>query len=116
MHLLLIAARSLKQGTGLNRGKDSEEYLEAVGTVEMNAADLAILGLGEGAAVVISTAFGRTGARCKSANVPAGMAFMAYGPPTSELMGSETYASGMPDSKHIEVTVRPAAGGESHAG
>ncbi len=116
MRLLLIAGRSLKQGTGLNLGKDSQEYKDAVSTIEMSAGDLAHLGLSEGAVVIISTAFGQTGARCKRANLPEGMAFMAYGPPTSDLMGTETYASGMPNSKDIEVTVRPAVEGETHAG
>ncbi len=115
MELLLIAGRSLKQGTGLNLGKDSQEYREAVGTIELNAGDMGRLGLQEGAGVVVSTQFGQAVVRCKPANLPAGMAFLAYGPPTSDLMGDETYASGMPDSKDIAVTVRPAGEGEAYA-
>ncbi len=113
--LLLIAGRSLKQGTGLNLGKDSQEYREAVGTLEMNAQDLARLGCQAGADVLVSTQFGATVVRCKPGNLPAGMGFMAYGPPTSDLMGDETYASGMPDSKDIAVTVRPASEEEAYA-
>ncbi len=115
IQLLLIAGRSLKQGTGLNLGKDSQEYREAVSTLEMNAADMAQLGCQAGANVLVCTQFGETVVRCKPGNLPAGMGFMAYGPPTSDLMGCETYASGMPDSKDIAVSVRPAGEGEAYA-
>jgi formylmethanofuran dehydrogenase subunit D len=33
------------------------------------------------------------------------LAFIAYGPVSSQLMGEETHASGMPNSKGFEVEV-----------
>jgi formylmethanofuran dehydrogenase subunit D len=30
---------------------------------------------------------------------------MAFGPACNQLIGGETYASGMPDSKHVKVEI-----------
>ncbi len=114
LKILLIAGRSLKQGTGLNLGKDSPEYREAVTTVELSAADMARLGVQESDAVLLTNAHGTATARCRRGDLPEGMAFIAYGPASSALMGTETQASGMPSSKQMDVTVRPA-GGKSDA-
>ncbi len=115
MKILLIAGRSLKQGTGLNLGKDSPEYREAVGTVELNGSDMARLGVQESDTVLLANAFGTAHARCRRADLPEGMGFIAYGPASSALMGTETDASGMPSSKQLDVTVRPAPGGKTDA-
>lgn len=101
--LILIAGRSLKQGTGLNKGKDSPEYREAVTTVEMNGGDMTRLGLQDGEWVKIKTSHGEATVQCRRAELPEGMAFIAYGPLSSGLIGAETHASGMPDSKGFEV-------------
>ena len=42
---------------------------------------------------------------CKEANVPRGLLFVPYGPPTCQLMGGETDGTGMPTSKGWEVEV-----------
>jgi formylmethanofuran dehydrogenase subunit D len=115
MKLLLIAGRSLKQGTGLNFGKHSAEYREAVGTLEMNGGDMQQLGVKDGDEVKVTSAYGQTGVLCRKADLPPGMGFLAYGPASSDLMGTETGASGMPASKQIDVEVQ-AAGGGTHAG
>jgi formylmethanofuran dehydrogenase subunit D len=39
--------------------------------------------------------------------LPAGLLFMAYGPPSSQLMAGETQGTGMPNSKSFEVEVEP---------
>ena len=113
--LLLIAGRSLKQGTGMNLGKDSPEYREAVTALEMNSQDMEQLGLQNGDSVQLSSPYGQAAARCRRADLPEGMAFIAYGPVSSALMGSETSASGMPSSKQMAIEVRPAAEGRTHA-
>jgi formylmethanofuran dehydrogenase subunit D len=113
--MLLIAGRSLKQGTGLNMGKDSSEYREAVNTVELGKADMERLGLRAGDAVRLSSPIGSVEVRCRPGDLPEGMAFIAYGPASSVLMDPETYASGMPVSKQIDVTVQPAIGGTTDA-
>ncbi len=111
LKILLIAGRSLKQGTGANLGKGSREYCDSTSTVELCASDMERLGVTEGDAVEISTPAGQAELRCRRADLPQGMAFIAYGPGSSALVGSETHASGMPDSKAIEVAIRPAGQG-----
>lgn len=103
--LILIPGRSLKQGTGLNRGKESSEYRQAITTLEMNREDMTHLGLEDGNKVKIRAPGGEAVAQCKGSNLPEGLAFIAYGPVSSELMGDETHGSGMPSSKGIEVEV-----------
>ena len=103
--LILIAGRSLKQGTGVNRGKESAEYREAVTTVEMNRADMTRFGLRDGDKVKIRASGGEAIVHCLGTDLPEGMAFIAYGPLSSQLMDSETHASGMPSSKGFEVEV-----------
>jgi formylmethanofuran dehydrogenase subunit B/formylmethanofuran dehydrogenase subunit D len=101
--LILIAGRSTKQGTGLNMGKDSPEYREAVSTLEMNREDMTRFGLQDGDTVKIKTLYGEATVQCRGGELPKGMAFIAYGPMSSKLMGGETHASGMPNSKGFEV-------------
>jgi len=108
--MLLIAGRSSKQGTSLNAGKDSPEYQDVTTTLEINRDDMARLGLRDGDEVRLRSAVGTTVVRCKGRkpeDLPAGMLFIAYGPPTTQLMGGETHGTGMPDSKGFEVQIEP---------
>lgn len=109
--MTLIAGRSSKQGTSLNAGKLKDEYRAVTSTVEMNVEDMARLGLAEGDPVRLRTAVGETVVSCKGrkvADLPTGLLFIPYGPPSSRLMGSDTAGSGMPISKNLEVEVEPA--------
>jgi formylmethanofuran dehydrogenase subunit D len=106
--MMLIPGRSSKQGTSLNKGKLKEEYLDVTSTLEMNLDDMARLELNDGDSVRLSNDIGTAVVRCKGRkpeDLPQGMLFIAYGPPSSQLMNSDTAGSGMPISKHIEVTV-----------
>jgi len=117
--LTLIAGRSSKQGIALNAGKLEPEYLEVTSLVEMNVEDMARLGLSDGDRVRLRTAEGETLVRCagrKSEDLPAGLMFIPYGPPSSQLMGSDTALSGMPISKNLEVEVEPCPEGEGQIG
>jgi formylmethanofuran dehydrogenase subunit D len=105
LKLILIAGRSLKQGTGLNIGKESTDYQEAVTAIELNGAEMARLGLQDGDLVKVKAVGGEVSMHCRGTDVPEGLAFMAYGPWSSELMDEETHGSGMPDSKGFEVEV-----------
>jgi formylmethanofuran dehydrogenase subunit D len=108
--MTLIGGRSSKQGTALCIGKLGEEYQEVTTTVEMNAEDMARLGLKANGKVRLRTAEGETIVRCKSRetkDLPLGILFMAYGPASSELMAGDTAGSGMPLSKNLEVEVEP---------
>jgi len=103
--LILIAGRSLKQGTGLNIGKESADYQDAVNRLEMNRDDMLRLGLKNGDKARVKAAGAAVVVHCQEAELPAGMAFIAYGPASSELMEQETHGSGMPSSKGFEVEV-----------
>jgi formylmethanofuran dehydrogenase subunit D len=106
--MILIPGRSNKQGTSLNAGKLKDQYRAVTSTVEMNADDMARLQLKDGDKLRLRSAFGETEVQCKGrkpTDLPAGMLFIAYGPPSSQLMGGDTAGSGMPLSKNIEVEV-----------
>ena len=117
--MMLIGGRSSKQGTSLCAGKLSAEYLQVSSTVEMNVEDMARLGLSNDSKVRLRTPVGEAVLRCKgreTKDLPSGILFMAYGPPSSELMSGDTAASGMPLSKNIEVEVKPVNEGAAPPG
>ena len=110
--MILVPGRTSKQGTSLNKGKLKEEYLEVTSTLEMNEEDMARLELKNGDQVRLSNETGTTVVRCKGRkpeDLPKGMLFIAYGPPSSQLMASDTAGSGMPLSKHMQVKVEKVA-------
>lgn len=106
--MILIPGRSSKQGTSLNQGKLKDEYKQVTSTLEMNTDDMQKRGLVDGDEVRLSNETGETTARClgvKPEDLPSGMLFIPYGPPSSQLMASDTAGSGMPLSKHMEVEI-----------
>lgn len=106
--MILIPGRSSKQGTSLNQGKLKEEYKEVTSTLEINTDDMKKLDLIDGDTVRLSNDVGETTVRCigkKPEDLPDGMLFIPYGPPSSQLMASDTAGSGMPLSKHMEVEI-----------
>ncbi len=105
---ILIGGRSNKQGTSLCAGKLEPEYIEVTSTVEMNTDDMARLGYTEGVKLRLRSVVGETIVMCKGKkpkDLPTGILFIAYGPNSSQLMGSDTAGTGMPISKNIEVEV-----------
>lgn len=107
---ILNAARSAKQGTLINVGKESDEYVALTNTMTMAADDMAEIGLVEGQQATVRTEFGEACFICEAGKVPLGMIFVPYGPPTCQLMGGDTEGTGMPMSKGWEVEVVPLAG------
>ena len=108
MKMILIPGRSSKQGTSLNQGKLKDEYKEVTSTLEMHPDDMQKLKLEDGDAVRLKNQVGETIVKCigkKPEDLPAGTAFIPYGPPSSQLMESDTAGSGMPLSKHMEVEI-----------
>lgn len=108
---ILNAGRTSRQGQQINVGKESPEYQAIVNTVTMNPADMRSLAVGDGAEIRVRTPHGEATFRCKGGNVPAGMLFVPYGPPTCRLMGGGTDGTGMPTSKGWEVEVEPVGTG-----
>ena len=109
--MILIPGRSQKQGTSLNEGKLKKEYQRVTSTAELNEKDMRRLQLKDGDKIRLTSDVGQTVVTCiskKDADLPAGMIFIPYGPPSSELMAADTAGSGMPLSKHMEVKVTKA--------
>lgn len=105
--LILITGRSTEQGTGISNGKELEGYRTATSVLQLNAADMERLGLQAGAQVKVKTIYGEAIVTCKPDKLPEGLAFLAFGPASSELIGGETHASGMPDTKGFEIELEP---------
>jgi formylmethanofuran dehydrogenase subunit D len=105
---VLIPGRSTEQGTSVG-DKSSAAYRQVTRTLRMNPADMARLGLADGARARLRTGTGEVEVSCVSGRdeLPPGMLFMAYGPESSRLMGGDTQGTGMPDSKGIEVELTP---------
>ena len=106
--MVLVPGRSSNQGTSLNKGKLKQEYLLITSTLEMNSDDMQRLGLEEGDSVRLSNDIGETIVSCKGCkpeDLPSGLLFIPYGPPSSQLMAADTAGTGMPLSKNIEVLV-----------
>lgn len=104
---ILNSSRSARQGTLINVGKESAEYKELTNSMTMAAEDMEEIGLAEGQMAMIRTEFGESAFKCQAGKIPLGMIFVAYGPPTCQLMGGDTDGTGMPTSKGWEVEVVP---------
>lgn len=102
---ILIPGRTSRQGTALNEGKYTQEYLDEISTLKMNPDDMQRLGLTDGDRVRMWNEQGEVVVPCKSAReeCPPGLLFISYGDISSRLMGGETHGSGMPTSKGLDV-------------
>jgi formylmethanofuran dehydrogenase subunit D len=107
---LMNAGRTARQGQQINVGKDSDEYKSVVSTLTMHPDDMKELGIESGAAVLVKSGHGEAQFFCEAGNVPQGLLFVPYGPPTCRLMGGGTDGTGMPTSKGWEVEVEPVSG------
>ena len=105
MRFILIPGRTNKQGQQLNVGKDHAEYLAIVNTLIVHADDMKELGVLNGGSVRVRTETGEAIFQCKEGNIPRGLMFVPYGPPTCKLMAGDTDGTGMPTSKGWDVEV-----------
>ena len=101
----LITGRSTKQGTGISIGKEQPEYREATNAIELCRVDMDRSGLIDGDPARIRSEFGAAEVTCRRGDVPEGLGFMAFGAACNKLIGNETYASGMPDSKNLKIEI-----------
>jgi formylmethanofuran dehydrogenase subunit D len=103
---ILIPGRTSRQGTTLNEGKFTTEYIEETSTLLMSPQDMARLGLKKGDRVRSRTTQGQIELPCQAAKageLPDGLLFLPYGDMSSRLMGGDTHGTGMPDSKGFDV-------------
>lgn len=104
---ILIPGRTSRQGTGLNEGKYSNDYLDEINTVLINPEDMQRLGLQDGDTVRMWTDYAEVQVTCKTdkGECPPGIVFISYGDKSSRLMQGETHGSGMPTSKGMDVQI-----------
>lgn len=95
---------------GISTGKERSDYKEATAVVELNPSDMARFGLKDRDRVRLKTEWGMVEVECRGTGIPEGLAFMAFGSMCNRLIGGETYASGMPDSKNIQVELEVLSG------
>ncbi|MGH7410156.1 MAG: molybdopterin dinucleotide binding domain-containing protein [Candidatus Methylomirabilis sp.] len=101
----LITGRTTKQGRSIHLGKEAKEFQEEISTLLINAKDIEALQLQVGDQVRLKTQHGSTLLKFKKGEIPEGLVFIAYGGFINALVGSDTQATGMPDTKGIEVEV-----------
>jgi formylmethanofuran dehydrogenase subunit D len=80
-----------------------------VSALSMNEQDLAQLKLTPGMRVRVRSEWGEGIFRCEKGDIPSGIVFALYGPPTCALLGGETDGTGMPAQKGFDVEVEAAA-------
>lgn len=104
---ILIPGRTSRQGTTLNEGKYTEDYIDEINTLRMNQEDLDRLGLEAGDRVRMWNDVGEVVVPVApdKGECPPGLLFISYGDMSSRLMGGETHGSGMPDSKGLDVSI-----------
>ncbi len=73
--------------------------------IELSRSDMERSGLIDGDPVRLKSEFGAAEVKCRRGDVPEGLGFMAFGPACNKLIGGETYASGMPDSKSLQIEI-----------
>src|SRR5262249_31302654 len=103
---ILIPGRTSRQGTTLNEGKFTSDYVQETSTLLVSPEDMARLGLKNGNQVRLRTEQGQIELPCQTAKageLPAGVLFLPYGDMSSRLMGGDTHGTGMPNSKSFDV-------------
>ena len=103
---ILIPGRTSRQGTSLNEGKFSKDYVEETHTLFVAPEDMTRLGLKPGDRVRLRSPQGQIEVACQPARageLQPGVLFIPYGDLSSRLMTGGTHGTGMPDSKGLDV-------------
>lgn len=106
-HFTLVTGRTVKQASGMHKGKNTDAYRRAVTVVEMNPEDMARMGVIEGGIVRLRTSTAQVEAPARAGALPLKMVFIPMGPVANELVGPETDGTGMPTFKGLTVEVEP---------
>jgi formylmethanofuran dehydrogenase subunit D len=111
LEVLLISGRTLKQGRGMEIGKLSKDYFDAVSICEMDKSTLETLGVEEGDSVVVETSNGKVVVSSKvDRKAEPGVIFIPCGPYANAVTGSDTLESGMPAYKAVPARLYSAKG------
>ena len=102
----LVTGRTMDQGRTMEIGKFSPEYASKVAIAELSKQDMERLGVQSGASIKVSSQYGSVVVKAvESAAVRPGMVFIPMGPWANVVVSPETYGSGMPTLKGIEVSL-----------
>lgn len=107
IEVTLSTGRTLQQGIGSEKGKESDQYSNATGTLYMDPEDMKELGVHLKDPVKLSTEDGEVILRAnKSPDSPhKGIVFIPYGPWANKVIGTATNSQGMPNFKNIPAEV-----------
>jgi len=107
--VVLLTGRSIGQGRGKEAGKDSQLYMEAATSCELDTSDLKTLGVQFGTNVRVTTPSGSVILVAKrSAQPHPGIVFIPYGAWSNILTDQKTQGTGMPSFKGIAAEISPA--------
>ncbi len=105
----MITGVSLAEAKGKEHGKLSREYKDGVAICEMEESDMKVLGVEPGQSVRVTSKYGSVVVKAtKAKESNPGIIFIPVGAWANQLIGPETYGSGMPDFKGIPVEVEAA--------
>jgi len=109
MRVYLVTGRSLGQGTGKEKGKFSQVYLQNTSQCEIDPDDLRELNLHPDENLLVKTEFGSVVVKpVASKQAPhRGIVFVSYGPRVNRVTNPETHGSGMPSLKGIVAEISP---------
>lgn len=110
LQVTLLTGRTIEQGVGKERGKNSEEYFEACSMCYMDAEDMGKLGLKNNTNILVSTANGSVvlkAVKYPRASTP-GLIYIPYGPWANAICSDATTSIGMPSFKGTPAEVEPA--------
>jgi len=109
LRAVLITGVSLAEAKGKEHGKLSREYKEGVAVCEMDEADMRVVGVEAGQNVRVTSKYGSVVIKAAKAKEPSpGLIFIPVGAWVNQVIGPETYGSGMPDFKGVAVEVEAA--------
>lgn len=106
----LISGRTIQQGVSMEAGKEKEDYMKSCGIIELDAADIATLGIWKNSNVRVTSDFGSVIVKAIEATQGPhpGLAWIPMGPWANMVVDTNTYSTGMPTFKGTKVTVEPA--------
>ena len=106
----LISGRTIQQGVSMEAGKEKEDYMKSCGIIELDAADIAALGIWKNSNVRVTSDFGSVIVKAIEATQGPhpGLAWIPMGPWANMVVDTNTYSTGMPTFKGTQVTVEPA--------
>ncbi|MHA1742140.1 MAG: molybdopterin dinucleotide binding domain-containing protein [Candidatus Thorarchaeota archaeon] len=111
VEVLLISGRTLRQGRGLEVGKLSPDYFDAVSVCELDETAMSVLGVTDGDPVLVETIEGSVVLHARlGRGLEPGTAFVPAGPYANAVIPADTWESGMPDFKGVRAMVFSASG------